>query len=68
MYEEKGVIKEPIFKDFVIEATTFPNVTDLLQSPKYNIDGYRRVGIKETVEISKQTAESLVMQKDTPPI
>lgn len=61
MYEEKEVIKDPIFKDFVIEASTFPSITDLLQSPKYNIEGYRRVGIEKTVEISKRTAELLMM-------
>lgn len=63
LYEEKEVITDPIVKDFVIETDTFPSLTSLLQSPAYAIEGYRRVGIAETLEISKGMAKSLMGQE-----
>lgn len=65
LYEEMEVVIEPIQKDFIVETPTFPSLTELLQSPKYAIDGYRRVGIIKTVEISKQTAESILKAEFT---
>ncbi len=68
VYELMDVEEYPVYKNYVVDTNDQITLADLLHSPKYQMEGYRMVGVFNLEEITKTTAESLlILQKNTPP-
>ncbi|AEI50121.1 hypothetical protein [Runella slithyformis] len=66
IYELKDVAEYPLFKNYIVNTIDKIPLAELFQSSKYQIEGYRVVGVLSPLAISKTTAESLkTLRKDT---
>lgn len=59
IYEEHEVVKKPLRKSYLLESEGFPKLLPLLESDEYEINGYRRVGFTNLIEITKDTVDAL---------
>lgn len=67
IYELKDVVEYPLFKNYIVNTIDRISLADFFQSSKYQIEGYRVVGVLSPLAISKTTAESLItLQKSSP--
>ena len=68
IYELLDVVEYPVYRDYIVNTNDQIIIAEFLQSPKYQIEGYRVAGLFSLFPIAKTTAESLLaLQKDTPP-